>query len=340
MPEQLPPGWTPEKYQTLAKFRSERTWIDSENKTLINGDINDIDPILISRNLVFHPEWLDFVGNGKQLTRQQFEAWLGRLDKVYDCYEDLIGSKPGLVEKIFVNLESSSTQGHVATASGPHTINIAKRALTTKIDNPVTRAFFGEIRSGGVGSTLPHEMAHNFMSGKPINKQNVTDEVLAELLVSYALESLNTHYGIPGQPRHLQGGSSVALTRGSEHRKHTFDVPNRARQNNTIVAFPKLTHDKNTVHTFYLLGMVETAGWDAYKKAFHSYNDPNFIPPYTYSGGKDRNHEMMRDFFDRLAHFSDNPNALTGLPDRGTLLEKHMPVTKTPNPRAQTTLGR
>ena len=127
-----------------------------------------------------------------------------------------------------------------------------------------------------------------------------------------------------------------------------FKIADNARLNGTITPIASSYFRKDNVHTFYKFGLASApgVGWDAFKLAFRSYNDPDFVPRYTYGGTPDRQHMNARDLFDRVAQFSeiaertgDPYDALRTLPDRGQLLDRHFPVFKTPNTRTQAELG-
>ena len=352
---QLPPGWTQEQYQTLMKFRAEvrqpGTFAQRERDVLIHGDLKDIDPILIGRNILFGPDWLEFVGTNRQLSRQQFQAWRDRLDRVHDSYKELIGSGPIAGEKITISAQPA-TDFRIATVSG--SANGANRIARINGDilrgtSNASRVFFESIRRGGVTHFVPHEMAHIFAHNR---NWEIEHEATAEFLMAYALESLNFHYGVPGFNHDPRQVSVFAQTRGTQLRELSFNVGLHAFRNNTITPIAGRYACLGSVHAFYKFGLagVNGVGWDAFKLAFRSYDDPNFAPRYQYrSSNSNRQqalrHEQARDLFDRVAQFSEiarrtnNPNeALRTLPDRGQLLDQHLPVTKTPNTRTQAEL--
>ena len=321
------------------------------------GAIERLDPILVGRNIVMDPQWLNFVGDGRQLTRQQFQAWVSRLDCVYDAMEDLVGSKPTRGDTIFVALRPASSfqRPTIAGTGGNGIINVNR-------EHGIRDQFFRDISSNGITRLLPHEMAHIFAQNK---QWEISQETTAEFIKAYVLESLAAHFGVL-EFRHgatTNTFNTMAFTRGSQHRKRGFDIAYRGFRNNTLSPISPSYGNHNSVHAFYLFGLVDVVGWEPYRQAFRSYlPESGFIPRYIYrgpQGGRAPTREAARDLFDRIAHFHEvartsndpavlrtvPPNArnityeqvLRSLPDRGRLLETHLNVTKTPNPRAQQT---
>ena len=279
------------------------------------------------------------MGDDKPLTRQQFQALLERLDRVYESYEDLTGSKPAFGEVIFVFLRNFGEKD--IAAGNAHrssiTININTNHPNFAGDRLGRRPFFESIHSNGTPGILLHEMAHTFATHRG---WEITPEMAAEILTACAMESLDTHchqsYNSDGAP---------SITRGSKHRKQIFDLATRSARDGSIMPFPSTLHfpaegpqavyNRKTVCAFYLFGLVDVVGWDAYKQAFRSYSDSDFIPLYLYqcqnpdaSPNQKRPHERARDLIDRIAHFSGKPDALRLLPDRGEMLQLYLPVVK------------
>ena len=357
---ELPPGWTQEQYQTLITLRNEIRLPnvmrhDQQVQKIINGDLNDIDPILVGRHIVFEPTWLEFVGNNRQLSRQQFQAWRDRLDRVYDSYEELIGSKPVSRDKMLVSLRPASDFPKPAVSgmvnrNTPGIIRINRDVLLLPAPHNAGRVFFANAQTpNGVPFVLLHEMAHLFAFHR---EWELSEETAAEFLTAYSLESLGFHYGMPGFSHGPRVFGAFAPTRGTQHREHGFGMAERAFRNNTLAPISAGYGLHESVSAFYKFGLagVNGVGWDAFKLAFRSYDDPNFVPRYQYRSAHSNNlharaHEQARDLFDRVAQFSEiarrtnNPNeALRTLPDRGALLDQHLPVTKTPNTRTQAEL--
>jgi hypothetical protein len=272
---------------------------------------------LVGKNIVFDSQWMDYVGNGKPLSEQQFQAWLKRLDRVYDSYEDLVGSKPAGVEKITIALRPGSEfPSNLIFSAASKTEKGVVHINKDDLINHQTRgpAFFKGIQSESVTEELLQGMAHVFVQNR---SWGISARTESDLLIGYALEAVDGHYFF----------ENIKMT-GPQHIKGAFGIANIARTRNTITPITE-PGKMNGVHNFYLFGLVETAGWDAYKKALRSYDDPKFTPSFTYKG-KSPQHERARDLFDRLSQFSGKPDVLKSLPDKGELLEKHLPVTKTP----------
>ena len=94
-------------------------------------ELTNLDPILVSRYLVFSKTWLDIIGSNRntQVTRQEFQRWTQSLDRLFVCYEQFVGSKP-LTSRLFIDLVPASrcsrnSLGH----AGCHTICINSKLL-------------------------------------------------------------------------------------------------------------------------------------------------------------------------------------------------------------------
>jgi hypothetical protein len=61
--------------------------------------LNNLDPVLVGKHVVFSKKFLDHIGPNKSITAQQFAIMRDRTDRVYDAYKELTGSPPGAGEK-------------------------------------------------------------------------------------------------------------------------------------------------------------------------------------------------------------------------------------------------
>jgi len=297
---QLPPGWTQEKYQTLEQLRNE---MPRRLPNSMYGSCENIDPILVGENIVFSNKWLQFIGSNKPLTRQQFEQWRDRIDIIYNCYVDLVGTTPKKGKKVFINASSNSDNGSAHALDNTITYNINYTRMKNR---------FEEIaKHNSWDYTAMHELGHVFANSR---KWEIDIEVITELLVSYFMETiLEAQYGAPGK-------SGVTL--GARHRQRMYNRSLDDLRAGRIEAF-----DRGGVFQLYIHGLVDKVGWDTYKQVFRSYSDENFTPN-KYEITWDKNGHFIgnpnaRDFFDRIEYFSGKPGVLRTLPDKGALLDKY-----------------
>ena len=260
----------------------------------IEHAVKDIDPILVGRNLVFGKEWLKFVGDNKPLSRQQFQAWVGRLETVYDSYEDLVGTKPKGGEKIFVHVHPPREGVSPAHAeSGSCAVCLNEFNI-----GPILQ----QIRqSASTTYTVLHEMAHVFAYGREweINGEDITNP-----LVSYAMEKHGLHYG--GVPNYYPA------TKGIQHRQRKY---NEALINLRMGRPDKLYDGPEAA---YLLGLVDkVGGWDVYKEVFRSYPDDKRTIVSSSRLSEEQKMARSLDFFERIERVSGKPGVLRSMADRG-----------------------
>ena len=316
----------------IAKRSTAKCVDAAEIQQIVDVALNDIPSIFVGRNVVFSKKWISYVGNDgkKPLTEQQFSAWRNRVDRIYDCLEDLTGQPPRAGTKIFVNLISRKDSTGAFAAHAHIWCNIICFDWHTKNFLPILTH---EIKYGSTYSTMIHEIAHFFSYREPWDAES---ESIVNVLMAYVLENTNLWYGLPdGLSSRISSADAYftdPLTKGKQLRVRTYSAPLRRFESNTIEPFhtivPFQSYKFNGAYDLYLLGLVEMAGWDAIKKGIRSYYDPSYKPRYIYQG--DQKHVRARDFFDRIAHFSERPDVLQSLPDKGSLLDKCFPVTIIP----------
>ena len=275
------------------------------------ADIDDIDPLLVGKHVVFAKEWMDFVGPNKPLTHQQFHMFRNKADMVFESYEDLIGKKPVHGDKIFINLREFIDQntGLVGKLSG--LASPQHNVFCINSGGPTFKRDLQAIAShGSAYYTIMHEMAHVFSSG---NKWNTDYESTVNLITTYALETnREIQYGSPSER-----GVYLQKTVGNQQRLRNYQ--------RTVDEFKKTGNMKafggtGDAYELYLLGLVDKVGWDVYKQTFRSYDDKNFVPNVY---AKESRYVRARDFLDRIEHFSGKPDILRSLPDKGSLLDRH-----------------
>jgi hypothetical protein len=298
----------------------------AERQRVVNAALNNLDPILVGRNVVFSKVWLISVDTNKTLTRQQFEAWRNRVDKLYDCFWDLTGQPPAGGRKVFIDYRPQKDfdfhsdglphNGHAHGGTSVICLNWNSEKFSQRLKH--------EVKTGSTEGIMIHEMGHIFASQKTWVAE---EETIANFLTMYALEKGGFWYGMPKPTPHP---AVLGLMKGKEYRAYISQKAWERYQKNTIRPFISKqdyagSHGYDSVYDFYLVGLVEVAGWDAIKKAIRSYNDDSYKPQYTYQG--DLQKVRAREFFDRIVHFSGKPNVLRSLPDRGALLDRHLNVT-------------
>lgn len=303
-------------------------------------DITNLDPILVSKYLIFTEDWLNIIGNNKskQVTREQFKNWTNALDNLYECYKEFMGKSPEFNGGNAVNIGNISTKNGVA----------GRNRIQVNVARSDSRFSPAEIRRGNPTFTMLHEMGHVFSYVYTDARVGASvpwagnRETAAELLVMYALE---------------KGGFNTTGQAGIQHRYNTI---NRALNNLKEGKIKGFGYHEGTAYDLYMFGLVDRVGWDTIKKTVQSYdkNNSTYIPAKLYEG--DMPNANAHQFFDRIAFFHDQarelgktdpmilagiPQAgrnLTGeqvlksLPDKGKYLDEHFTVPTTPLPESNT----
>jgi len=287
--------------------------------TLVEDALRDIDPILVGKNVVFDKKWLDhIVGSGKPFSRQQFESWRNRLDKVYDCYEDFVGKNPG---KIYIDLQpqknfpdtiiTGAVQRTVAGHAHPGT-----GVICLNRDSDYNKARWRQIarsssRSSVGSDPTMHEIGHTFELWTVMGADS---ETWTEFLITYAIEQAGPQIGFPNRTGHRQNRYNQSLRKLKEDSFPMFSLDSEAP----------------SAYRFYLFGLVDKVGWDTYKKAIRSYDgsENNYLARSSNRNlsAVELNRKRARDFFDRIEYFSGKPGVLRTLPDQGKLLDEHFNV--------------
>ena len=279
---------------------------------LVEEAASRVDPILIGRNVVFGPTWLNVVGDKKLLTRQQFEQWRNRVDMVADAYTDFAGIKPfaGKVDKSFINLAPVS-MFRTASVLG---VQASNTAVINAGSPNFPRAMREEIVGrGSPGRVVTHELAHIYAD---LYRWEVSNESVAELLVTYALENIpNMRLGAPG----MSGGIHTPVS-GRQLRQQKIDEAQKKFRTGNIPDFDS-SGKGGSAYDYLLFGLVDVVGWDVYKKAIHSYLTDG-LRLRTQFVGREAMARAARDFFNRLEYFSEKPGVLRTLPDKGQILDK------------------
>jgi hypothetical protein len=257
----------------------------------------NINSILFGRNVVFGNEWLSHV-IGRHLTTQQFVEWRNKLDRIYDCYADLTGQYPS--GRIYIRLSPAEHFGAGNHSAHAHRYVVCYNAGYTHLP----RMLENIAAHNSWDRTAMHEIAHIFASG---NRWEIEPESIVHLLMSYAMEAYGAEYGSVDQ-RNIDW----VKTAGDQHRKRRFGAAYNNYRKNSIAPFS--AKGSGSAFDFYLLGLVDKVGWNAYRYAFRSY-----IGEPSRSGSKAAN---AGDLFNRLAYFGDR-DALRRLPDNGLLFDRY-----------------
>jgi hypothetical protein len=347
------PRLSPEQQETVRRFLEKELIgnrftncpvqrLNLPMKQAMSEVVKDIDPVLVGKHVIFTKDWLNYIGSGggKLVTQEQFKKWTETLDKVYECYEDFMGTKPFGNDIIIIGQCDSSHAG----------IN----SFCVQRGKNDSRFRWAEVRKGDPTATMMHEMGHTFSyagSNRVSHWNNETvswlanNETAAELLVAYALEKGDFKVGY--------------LNNGIDHRRGiAINAMNKFREGK-ITAFGN--HD-GSAYDLYVTGLPEKVGWNTVKKAVQSFvaNNQTYVPIKSYDRViKDKQHARAHEFFDRVAFFHDqarefsktDPKVLEGIPpagrnmtgeqvfrnfpDRGKFLDEHFTVATTPLNNAQ-----
>ena len=303
---QLKPGWTPDKIATVTQFKNDlkffRGGVPCFSKNDIINTLDNLDPMLVGKHVIYDTKWLEYIGPDKPLPQKQFEIWRDKMDMVYESYQELVGSPPPNGKVIFASVKpinyfrNPTVHGHADSEYNSFCINCDSTSFKETLQEIATQ--------GSCGYTAMHEMAHIFTHGQGAK---TTSESIVDVLVSYAME---TNRAIQyGDPAYISG--FLSKTVGNGHRLRKLQ---KAQKDTN----PKPSYLVDNCSTIYTLGLVDKVGWDTYKKVFRSYQDENFIPnKYTSNiGGVVK----TCDFLDRLEYFSGKPGILQSLPDKGKIL--------------------
>ena len=305
--------------------------IDEELQKQIALETKQInDPILIGKHVVFDSRWLNYIGQGKPLSRNEFQAGRNRIDNAYEIIKDFVGMPPKKGEKVYVYLGPLSRP---ETDDGRTLLNDGR---TTRIEAFAHSGYNLVV----FNSRVPNWA--NYVKGFNSSTSRISETTVHEIIHFFEHESKwrATHdltFIIEAYVQQKMG-------------KSTTDIIKK-RYNNAVENFMKGTIDRaiyhlhgdssteKTVHGFYLNGLVLRVGYEPFRKAFHSYNDDSFKPTHTYSStyrytGYQNQvmqslHVNALELLYRVAYFSGQPNILETFPDEGTLLERFK-VTRTP----------
>jgi len=281
-------------------------------RNITNKELDNIDPMLVGKNVVFSKKWNDwgYIGDKKVFTQEQFERWRDNADRIYDAYKELIGDSLKYGKKVIVG---SCNKDPVCTWTDANIIgyNISQPANPGALSNNFT-----QIKEAGCDYSMLSELATIFMNGKEWKGGMAVS--WCSLMIAYALEKTPVRYNNEYS--------------GEQYREKGFNYAQEAYGNNKKL-YPFTSNGKSAFE-YYLFGFVdEVGGWEPYKKAFQSYDDPSTsYKPKKYN---DKNKDILtaRDFFDRVAHFSGQKDLLESLPDKGSFFKVTEVIDTTPSLR-------
>jgi len=168
---------------------------DAVTQKRLGYKFEDLDPLLVGRNVIFAPEWLEYVGDGQTalITRKNFAMWRDRMDIVYDGFAWLTNDLPKLGQRTIIRLEPDEyfRQFHQMTVSAHAHRNTSEICYSRD---------FVEVALNRIQKfqtwdfTLIHEIGHQFtfdVNNDGHNESWVPEtESLSNLLVSFAMEHL------------------------------------------------------------------------------------------------------------------------------------------------------
>ncbi|MCL2743524.1 MAG: hypothetical protein FWE67_06720 [Planctomycetaceae bacterium] len=321
------------------------------------ADRSVIDPIQEGRHVIFAANWLELVGDGNDgtITREQFEAWRERIDKLCEYYEKFMDYKALRGNKFFIDLQPPEywmERGREVPAGNPNRINRGRSSVETFTGLQGMRA------DNTISGTMMHEFGHTYTPPSSNNRMFHSDrETIADFMRFYATENcgfqLPSDKTIPGA-RHRQSYIQSVLRKFNQNK----DLP--PFRKGTTGYLPEHANRTNNAYELYMYGLVDFVGWETFGKAIRSYRNGTYVPAKTYNetmtlpNGQQTSTPAARahEFFDCLAHFHDEARAstdpevlrniplagrnLTGaqvlrcLTDQGEFLDKYFTVETTP----------
>ena len=323
---------SPEQTETVQQLKEQMVRSRYSAFSKYAEALKEIDPILVGKHVVFSKDWLKYIGPDHELSKQQFEQWRNNTDKIYDCFEKLTGAPPNNGRKVFITIEPIEVHGA--------TTNVVYNRINFN-ENGAAMGWRA-VRAGSWNKIMIHEMAHIFDNGKAWNAET---ESIAEFMVMYVLENTDAwRWERPRAASKTTYRMQRSLLAWSEYRQSVADrqsstdpavlheLSPTASPARTATDIEDKKEEDKKLETFvqyrggayncYLLGLVEKVGWEPVEKAFQSYND--YPPNYNHvARGEARQKMRARDFFERIAYFSGNPDILRSLPDAGALLDEH-----------------
>ncbi|MCL2104050.1 MAG: hypothetical protein FWH21_03195 [Kiritimatiellaeota bacterium] len=338
LPPSIPRGWTnPEVTVTQLKQELKKTMSTAGRndclKTVdIEADLTGLDPILIGSNIVFSKKWLNQI-NANALTRSDFERWRDNADQVFNAGVRFIGQdapKNGL--KVFIDLAAASNFKKIPQSPYPYFLAHAHSHTNVICYNDTTlQDRFTQIKQSDCDCTMIHELGHIFANNRPWEAE---PESWANLMVAYVLETAGIRYD-----------EADART---QYRQRMFnEAQEKFEKARKVEVF---AYEDGTAYDYYLFGLVDKVGWEAYRKAFRSYYDGSYtLKKYKVYQQSDRHNYKgddkkvcARDFLDRIAYCSgQGEGVLRSLPDKGLLLDRYFnpPVARKQNPSKQLKRG-
>jgi hypothetical protein len=286
----------------LNRMRTIPHYNASERQAMLNA-LDESDPVLVGRHVVFGKNWLDHVGTGKPLTKKQFADWRDNVDKIYDAYVELIGRTPASGTKVFIDAPQGESAFTNETAHAHTGMGIICFKNTTIVQ--ISR----RVATGSWDIIMAHELAHIFAGGRG---WNVDAESIAYFLPQYVPETIT--------------GANYNGATGSQDRKRRYDRALRNYRAGRIASFAAGHESSDSAFELYLHGLVDKVGWETFKKVFRSYDDRSYVPKRYEVAVNDalgRKTAQARNFLDRIEHFSEEADVLRSLPDKGELLDKY-----------------
>ncbi|MDE6858657.1 MAG: M60 family metallopeptidase [Alistipes sp.] len=179
------------------------------------------------------------------ISDEAVDAWLAKLDRIYDAYRDLVGDVPYGGRKITILTTPGIEPGYWALAGNPILWNnhVAVREVIERTES-----------HDDWGFGIMHEIGHVFSAGniRHYGSWNWNDEIFANFRMSYALEACD---GVMSQRNRLYRGAEVR-----DYYKIFYDE---------TIGAGKAVNNGDALH-YTFLRIKDRYGWDVYKKAFRA----------------------------------------------------------------------
>ncbi len=191
-------------------------------------------------------------------TNSNFNAWLSRMDKVYNCYKDLTGYTPYNSKKIEMRSTRDNLNDYFDITDGNNywwvVFGYFDGTNIFKYGNAYYKGLMRRLKYGDWGWLPMHEMSHVF----DYYKWNFDSETLAQFKAYYAMEQLGA------KVYDCTENEEVLWYTGSEYYDY---LRNNRFKESYANSFEKGIY-KSEGFAALLIDIEREIGWDAFKKTF------------------------------------------------------------------------